>query len=61
MGHSVASEVLVLLVQLLGVLRLARALLVLPLLATLLAHVRSMRLALRLRAVFSSVLVPSAA
>ena len=49
LGHGAASEILVLLV-LLGVRRLACTLLVRPLLATLLAHVRSMRLAFRLHA-----------
>ena len=53
------SEFLFISSTFLGVRRLVRTLLVLPLLATLLAHVRSMRLALRLHAVFSSALVPS--
>ena len=47
---------LVHLVLLLGVRRLVRTLLLLPLLATLLVHVRSMRLAFRLDAVFSTAL-----
>ena len=47
--------------KLLGVRRLARTLLVLSFLPTLLAHVRSMRLAVLLHAVLSSALVSSAA
>ena len=56
-GHNVASEVLVILVQLLGVHRLAHTFLLLPLLVTLLEHVCSMRPAFRLHAVFSTALV----
>ena len=51
---------LVLLIQLLGVRRLARTFLLLLLLATLLAHVCSMRPATRLHAVFLTALVLSA-
>ena len=58
-GHCVASEVLVLLIQLLGVRRLARTFLLLSLLATQLAHVCSMRPAIRLHAVFLTALVLS--
>ena len=53
-GHGVALEVLVLLIQLLGVRRLARTFLLLPLCATLLAHVCSMRPVFRLHVVFST-------
>ena len=55
--HGVASELLVLLIQLLSVHHLARTFLLLPLLATLLAHVCSMRPVFRLHAVFSTALV----
>ena len=56
-GNGVASELLVLLIQLLGVRRLARTFLLLPLFATLLAHVCSMRPVFRLHAVLSTALL----
>ena len=52
-GSGVTSKILVLLIQLLGVRRLARTLLLLPLFATLLAHICSVRSVFRLHAVFS--------
>ena len=54
-GNGVESEVL--LIQLLGVRRLARTFLLLPLFATLLAHLCSVRSVFRLHAVFSTALV----
>ena len=55
-GTGVASEVLVLLIQLLGVRRLARTLLLFSLLATLPTHVCSMRPVFRFHALFSTAL-----
>ena len=55
--HGVASEVLVLLIQLLGVRRLVRNILLLTLLATPVTHVCYMRPVFRLHAVFSTALV----
>ena len=57
LGHDVASEVFVLLVDILGVRRLVSTLLLLSLLATLPVHVCSMRPAFSLQAVFSTALV----